>query len=148
MPQFFTFILCANEQSGGCKILSRYVTKCCRYSGTSSTDPSLIEALCPCHTTGGMSRCCRCSSAAEPPPRSPHFGWVVHTTGSIICDYSHLGKWPCPSTTVRDSYVTLCHRGDSEFTGRSIGICLKFEKMTRNRIKWFRIILESGTAVS
>ena len=42
----------------------------------------------------------RCSSAAEPPPRSPHFVSVVHTTGCVIYICRCLVKCPCPSTTI------------------------------------------------
>ena len=47
-----------------------------------------------------MSHGYRYSSAAEPPPRSPHFVRVVHTIGGEIGSYRCLVKCPRPSTVI------------------------------------------------
>ena len=65
------------------------------------------------HTTSDTSHGYRCSSAAEPPTRSPHFFLAVHITGGVIHDSRHLAKCPCPSTTIQDSYAILCHSGET-----------------------------------
>ena len=47
----------------------------------------LVKLSCPFNSTGGMSRGYRCSSAVEPPPRSPHFLRVV-----LVATLCHSGE--------------------------------------------------------
>ena len=37
---------------------------------------------------------------------------TVAPTGGVIHSYRHF-ECPCPSTTIQDSYLTLCHSGDT-----------------------------------
>ena len=67
------------------------------------------STLCPFHTTGGLSRGYRCSLAVEPPPRSPHFIRVIHTTGGVIHVF---GKTPLsfqPTLTLYRLIYTVDH---------------------------------------
>ena len=54
----------------------------------------------------------KCSAAAEPPPRSPHFVQIIPTIGGVMCGYRRLAKYPWPLTTIRNSYENLCHSGE------------------------------------
>ena len=49
-------------------------------------------------------------------PSRPILVRVVHTIGGVISSYRLFTKCPCPSTTVQDLYVTLCHNDETSNT--------------------------------
>ena len=73
---------------------------------------------------------------AEPPPRSPHFVRVVHTTGGVIRSYTHLAKHPCPSNTVRDLYGPCVIVAKRPCTSTRIMSLYKTERRPNNNLMY------------
>ena len=70
----------------------------------------------------------------EPPPRSAHFVQIVHTRGGVIRGYMRLVKRPCPSTTIRDLYATLCHSDETSMYLHSPYVAVLHQKTTESQL--------------
>ena len=63
--------------------------------------------------------------------KSVRFACIIHTTCGIICGNRHWAKHPCPSPTMRGSYVTLWHRGETSICPHSPCVAMLHWKMPK-----------------
>ena len=80
---------------------------CAEYTGNVTNAPFTLQAILP--MVRGFTQ-----------QRNPLCGhrmlskiWcIIHTADGVIHSYRHWVTRPCPSTTIRGSYVTLCNSGE------------------------------------
>ena len=81
--------------------------------------PFTLQAVCP--TATGVNRWWNCLPGHPIP------------TGTVTCGYRHLAKCPCPATTPRNLYATLCYSGEMSMYLHSPYVTVLHRKTTESQ---------------